>query len=197
MNIVSAAIYFLLALMLALAGVTRVGAWLIERRNPPAGAFAVVNGTRMHFVHVAAPANARPAADRFHSRRQRQSERPDGAAQAFARRPRRAAVLRPAGTWLVRARFRKRDAVRPGQNACRIDGRARHRPGDHRRPLLRCGRGGGIRARLPGEDARPRAAGPGDASVAGRRDLLVLFADGRCPSSGGSSPQRSPIRPAR
>jgi pimeloyl-ACP methyl ester carboxylesterase len=57
MNIVSAAIYFLLALMLALAGVTRVGAWLIERRNPPAGAFVLASGTRMHFVHVAAPAN--------------------------------------------------------------------------------------------------------------------------------------------
>jgi pimeloyl-ACP methyl ester carboxylesterase len=57
MNIVSAAIYFLLALMLALAGVTRVGAWLIERRNPPVGAFAVANGTRLHFVHLAAPAN--------------------------------------------------------------------------------------------------------------------------------------------
>jgi pimeloyl-ACP methyl ester carboxylesterase len=56
MNIILAAIYFLLALVLALAGVTRVGAWLIERRNPPAGAFAVANGTRMHFVHRAAPA---------------------------------------------------------------------------------------------------------------------------------------------
>jgi pimeloyl-ACP methyl ester carboxylesterase len=56
MNIVSAAITFLLALMLALAGITRVGAWLIERRNPPAGAFAVANGTRMHFVHLPTPA---------------------------------------------------------------------------------------------------------------------------------------------
>jgi pimeloyl-ACP methyl ester carboxylesterase len=58
MNIVYAAIYFLLALMLLLAGVTRLGAWLIERRNTPVGAFATANGTRIHFVHVRAPADA-------------------------------------------------------------------------------------------------------------------------------------------
>ena len=56
MNLVTAAVYFLLALFFVLAGATRVGAWLIERRNPPIGAFATVNGTRLHFVHVPAPA---------------------------------------------------------------------------------------------------------------------------------------------
>jgi len=61
MNIVTAAVYFLLALVLALAGVTRLGAWLVERRNPPAGAFAVANGTRLHFVHVTAEKPDLPA----------------------------------------------------------------------------------------------------------------------------------------
>ena len=56
MNIALAVVYFLFALMLVLAGVTRAGAWLIERRNPPVGAFAIVDGTRIHFVHVPAPA---------------------------------------------------------------------------------------------------------------------------------------------
>lgn len=55
MNLVYALILFVAALSLTLAGVTRVGAWLIERRNPPVGSFATVNGTRMHFVHDAAP----------------------------------------------------------------------------------------------------------------------------------------------
>ncbi len=58
MNLVYALICFLLALMLVLAGATRIGAWLIERRNPPVGQFANVNGTRMHYVHVPAPASA-------------------------------------------------------------------------------------------------------------------------------------------
>ena len=44
--------------MFTLAGVTRAGSWLIERRNPPVGAFADVNGARIHFVHVPAPADA-------------------------------------------------------------------------------------------------------------------------------------------
>ncbi len=56
MNLAAATACFLLALFFALAGATRLGAWMIERRNPPVGAFAVVNGTRMHFVHVPAPA---------------------------------------------------------------------------------------------------------------------------------------------
>lgn len=55
MNIFSAAIAFVLAIVLILFGVSRVGSWLIERRHPPTGNFATVNQTRLHFVHVAAP----------------------------------------------------------------------------------------------------------------------------------------------
>lgn len=58
MNLLYALICFLAALLLALGGVTRVGAWLIERRNPPVGTFATVNATRMHFVHAEKPASA-------------------------------------------------------------------------------------------------------------------------------------------
>jgi pimeloyl-ACP methyl ester carboxylesterase len=58
MNLVYAALAFLLALLLILAGATRVGAWLIERRHQPVGSFAVVEGTRMHHVHVPAGADA-------------------------------------------------------------------------------------------------------------------------------------------
>ena len=54
MNLITAALAFLLAFFLVLAGVTRVGSWLIERRNPPAGSFATVNGARIHYVHVPA-----------------------------------------------------------------------------------------------------------------------------------------------
>ena len=31
--------------------------WLIERRNPPVGSFADINGARLHYVHVPAPEN--------------------------------------------------------------------------------------------------------------------------------------------
>lgn len=58
MNLIYAAFAFLLALILALVGVTRVGAWLIERRNPPIGQFADINGARIHYVHVPASADA-------------------------------------------------------------------------------------------------------------------------------------------
>ncbi|BCG77872.1 alpha/beta fold hydrolase [Mesorhizobium sp. 113-3-3] len=58
MNLISAAFAFLLALVFALAGVTRVGSWLIERRNPPIGEFADIGGARIHYVHIPAPANA-------------------------------------------------------------------------------------------------------------------------------------------
>jgi len=58
MNIVTAAITLLLALMLVLAGFTRIGVWQVERRNPPIGAFVVANGTRIHFVHVPGPPEA-------------------------------------------------------------------------------------------------------------------------------------------
>ena len=64
--------------------------------------------------------------------------------------------------------------------------------GDHRRPFLRRGRGDRLRAGLSREDARAGAACLGDASLAGRRDLLVLFADGspgrRPPLCGDASP---------
>ncbi len=57
MNILSAAIALLLAILLILFGISRVGSWLIERRHPPVGSFMTVNDTRLHFVHVAAPAS--------------------------------------------------------------------------------------------------------------------------------------------
>ncbi len=52
MNLLYAVLAFVLALLLILAGITRIGAWLIERRYPPSGTFTTVNDTRMHFVHV-------------------------------------------------------------------------------------------------------------------------------------------------
>ncbi len=58
MNLITAAFLFLLALACVLAGVTRIGVWLIERRNPPVGAFAEVGGARIHYVQVPAPAAA-------------------------------------------------------------------------------------------------------------------------------------------
>ena len=57
MNLVTALIAFVFALFFGLAGVSRVGTWLIERRNPPAGEFMAVAGTRMHYVHVPGPAD--------------------------------------------------------------------------------------------------------------------------------------------
>jgi pimeloyl-ACP methyl ester carboxylesterase len=56
MNLLAALLAFLFALALVLAGVTRIGAWLIERRNPPAGSFAEIDGARIHYVHVPGPA---------------------------------------------------------------------------------------------------------------------------------------------
>lgn len=58
MNLIYAALAFLFALVFTLVGVTRVGSWLIERRNPPIGEFAEINGARIHYVHIPAPANA-------------------------------------------------------------------------------------------------------------------------------------------
>ncbi len=58
MNIIYAAIAFLLAVIFALVGVTRIGTWLIERRYPPAGAFAIVDGVRLHYMHSPMPAGA-------------------------------------------------------------------------------------------------------------------------------------------
>ena len=55
MNLLAAALAFLLSLVLALVAATRLGAWLIERRYPPEGSFADIDGTRLHYVHVPAP----------------------------------------------------------------------------------------------------------------------------------------------
>ena len=58
MNLVCAAFLLLVALFFALAGVTRAGVWSIERRSPPVGEFAEINGARIHYVHIPAPAGA-------------------------------------------------------------------------------------------------------------------------------------------
>ncbi|WP_137930843.1 alpha/beta fold hydrolase [Mesorhizobium comanense] len=58
MNLIYAALALLFALIFALVGVNRVGSWLIERRNPPIGQFADINGARIHYVHIPASANA-------------------------------------------------------------------------------------------------------------------------------------------
>lgn len=52
MNLIYAALLFLLALACALAGATRIGVWLIERRNAPVGDFAEINGAKIHYVHI-------------------------------------------------------------------------------------------------------------------------------------------------
>lgn len=52
MNLAYAAAAFLAALLLVLAGITRVNAWLIERRHQPVGSFAEVDGVTLHYVHV-------------------------------------------------------------------------------------------------------------------------------------------------
>lgn len=52
MNLLTAAAAFILALVLVLVGITRIGVWVIERRNPPAGIFTTVEGTRMHHIHL-------------------------------------------------------------------------------------------------------------------------------------------------
>jgi pimeloyl-ACP methyl ester carboxylesterase len=54
MNLVTAAVAILAGLTLIMTGATRIGVWMIERRNPPIGEFLTVNGTRMHHVHVPA-----------------------------------------------------------------------------------------------------------------------------------------------
>ncbi|MEZ5810053.1 MAG: alpha/beta hydrolase [Rhizobiaceae bacterium] len=54
MNLATAALLIVAGLGLLAAGATRVGTWLVERDHPAAGRFTVVNGTRMHHVHVAA-----------------------------------------------------------------------------------------------------------------------------------------------
>ncbi|WP_378947580.1 alpha/beta fold hydrolase [Mesorhizobium sp. ANAO-SY3R2] len=56
MHLMTAAAVILLAMLLALFGVTRVASWLIEWRNPPVGSFADIEGARIHHVHVPPPA---------------------------------------------------------------------------------------------------------------------------------------------
>ena len=58
MNLIYAALFFLLAILLVLAGMSRAGSWLIERRNPPVGDFIEIEGARLHYVHVPAGAGA-------------------------------------------------------------------------------------------------------------------------------------------
>jgi len=55
MNLLYAIAAFLVGLFLMLAGITRVSSWLIERRNPPVGSFADIDGARIHYVHVPGP----------------------------------------------------------------------------------------------------------------------------------------------
>jgi pimeloyl-ACP methyl ester carboxylesterase len=48
----------LVALVLALMAVTRIGVVMIERRHPPAGVIVAANGTDMHLVRIPAGADA-------------------------------------------------------------------------------------------------------------------------------------------
>lgn len=54
MNVFTAALAIIAGLVLVLAGTTRFGDWLIEKRNPPVGSFVTVRDTRVHHVHVPA-----------------------------------------------------------------------------------------------------------------------------------------------
>lgn len=58
MNLVTAFLAFLVAVLFVMVGVTRIGAWLTERRYPPNGIFVEVNDTRLHVVQVPRPATA-------------------------------------------------------------------------------------------------------------------------------------------
>lgn len=49
MNLVYAALLFVVALLCALAGFTRIGVWNIERRFPATGEYRIVNDTKIHF----------------------------------------------------------------------------------------------------------------------------------------------------
>lgn len=61
MNLAYAAFALLAALLLVLVGLTRAGAWMIERRHPPAGTFMEIAGARIHYLHVPAPFDGAPA----------------------------------------------------------------------------------------------------------------------------------------
>lgn len=54
MNLIAAFLLFVLAAVLSLAGVSRIGAWAIERRNPPIGAFEQVGDASIHHVYLPA-----------------------------------------------------------------------------------------------------------------------------------------------
>jgi pimeloyl-ACP methyl ester carboxylesterase len=58
MNLIYALLAFVLAAVFALAGVSRAGAWLVERRNPPVGRFVDIDGAAIHYVHIPGPARA-------------------------------------------------------------------------------------------------------------------------------------------
>lgn len=58
MNIFAAIVFAVCAFALLAASITRLGVWMIERRYPPAGEFALVNDTRLHFIHSKAGPNA-------------------------------------------------------------------------------------------------------------------------------------------
>lgn len=58
MNLIYAALALVLAIVFALVAITRGGAWLIERSNPPVGAFIDIDGARIHYVHVPRPATS-------------------------------------------------------------------------------------------------------------------------------------------
>lgn len=58
MHLLLATLGFVVAIAAALFGASRVGAHLIESRNPPVGQFATIGGTRLHHVHVPSSAQA-------------------------------------------------------------------------------------------------------------------------------------------
>ncbi len=58
MNLIAFLAVSAVAILAVLAVLTRLGVRRIERRHPPAGDFATVDGTRMHFVHVPTGAGA-------------------------------------------------------------------------------------------------------------------------------------------
>jgi len=57
MHFLSIALMLLVGLVILLAAATRLNVWFIERDNPPVGAFAEIDGVRLHYAHVPGPAN--------------------------------------------------------------------------------------------------------------------------------------------
>lgn len=58
MNIIGIVLAVVVAILAVLFGVTRIGVYVLERRNPPVGTFVEVAGARLHVVHVPTPAGA-------------------------------------------------------------------------------------------------------------------------------------------